>query len=125
MNIYLASPYTHADPEVMERRYYDAVDYAAFLIERGKIVFSPIAHSHGIGQAMRNSADTAFWTRLDLSFLDTWADIVLVLCIPGYLQSRGIRAEVEHALALGLPVVYSKERASYAFERLLYGYMLE
>ena len=46
--IYLASPYTHHDPEVRLERYRAVCRAAAGLIRQGRVVFSPIAHSHAI-----------------------------------------------------------------------------
>ena len=46
--IYLASPYTHCDHAVRLERYRAVCRAAAGLIRRGRVVFSPIAHSHAI-----------------------------------------------------------------------------
>jgi hypothetical protein len=58
--IYLCSPYTHPDPAVREARYEAACRTAAHLMRSGKIVFSPIAHSHGIAQ-YGLPKDWSFW----------------------------------------------------------------
>ena len=52
IHVYLASPYSHARPEVMEWRYRQAVRAAAACMSPTTVVFSPIAHSHEIGKTM-------------------------------------------------------------------------
>ena len=46
--IYLASPYSHPDPAVMEQRFETACRVAGWLMARGEIVFCPIAMSHSV-----------------------------------------------------------------------------
>lgn len=106
MNIYLASPYTSDYEIVMEGRYYAALDATAELIKAGYNVFSPIVHSHHIGRVLGNGNDSAYWTALDLSFIERWADVLVVLCIPGWWKSQGIMREVDRAEEVGVPVLY-------------------
>ena len=104
MNIYLASPYTSDYEIVMEDRYYAALDATAALIRAGYNVFSPIVHSHHIGRWLGNGNDSEYWTALNLSFIERWADVLVVLCIPGWWKSQGIMREVDEAERCGLPV---------------------
>ena len=46
--IYIASPYTHADPAVRQRRFEDVYHYVAERMLQGAVVYSPIAHSNPI-----------------------------------------------------------------------------
>jgi hypothetical protein len=108
--VYLASPYTHADPAVMEWRYRAAVAAAAYLMQQGAVVFSPIAHSHAIGAVLGKQAGGnldpnthAFWMRQDLPMLRR-ADRLVVLTAPGFAESRGVSDEVEFALANDIPI---------------------
>lgn len=48
--IYLASPYSHADPAVQRHRYKEAQRATAEMMIEGRVVFSPIAHSHPIAE---------------------------------------------------------------------------
>jgi hypothetical protein len=50
--IYLACPYTHNAPEIMEERYKSATSAAARLIEKGHVVFSPITMTHPIDKIL-------------------------------------------------------------------------
>jgi nucleoside 2-deoxyribosyltransferase len=59
--IYLASPYSHPDPAVRQCRFELACMAAARRMERGLIVYSPIAHSHPIEQFMAQQQSHEFW----------------------------------------------------------------
>ena len=62
--IYLASPYSHPDPAVRERRFRAACSAAAFLLQAGHAVFSPIAHGHVLAEHGLPT-DWSFWQRFD------------------------------------------------------------
>ena len=49
--IYLASPYTHDDPNVERERYESVCTVCAKFARLGKHVYSPIAHWHPIALA--------------------------------------------------------------------------
>ena len=49
--IYIASPYSHESQNVMRDRFHAVCEYAGRMMQAGKVVYSPIAHSHPI--AMR------------------------------------------------------------------------
>jgi nucleoside 2-deoxyribosyltransferase len=100
--IYLASPYTSNDPDEQRLRYYHACRAAAKLMEKGYVVFSPIAHSHGIARFIRDH-DHDFWMERDLPFLE-YADRVIVLTLPGWQKSRGIKQELALAKELDIPI---------------------
>ena len=102
--IYLASPYTHADPLVRQRRFESACRAAAELIRQGRIIFSPIAHSHAIC-AFGVPLDWRFWERHDLKYLAA-CDEMVVLMLDGWQQSVGVQAEIAAARALGKPVSF-------------------
>ena len=102
--IYLASPYTDPEPAHETFRYVCACKAAAYLMQKGHVVFSPIAHSHGIARfVMGHTHD--FWMTQDLPFLD-FAAKMIVLTLPGWEKSRGIKQEIEHARDKGIPVEY-------------------
>lgn len=117
--VYVATPYSHADPEVMESRYRAAIVAAAHFMAQGFIAFSPIAHSHEIGKHIGKTAgghaDNGvhnFWMHQDLPMLAR-ADALFVLTLDGWKESRGVAEEVEFAVRNGIPV-YHVEPASIA-----------
>lgn len=104
---YLASPYTHPDPHVMHLRYHAACKAAAALMAQGKVVFSPIAHSHPICDHLPDDkrTDFDFWMAQDLPVLRA-ADELVVLKLPGWGMSRGVHREIQEATDMGKPVTY-------------------
>lgn len=102
--IYLASPYSHADASVRERRFDAACVAAAFFMRTGQSVFSPIVHSHPLVR-YGLPTDWEFWKSHDCEHLRR-CDCVIVLTLEGWKDSRGVRAEIELANELHLPVHY-------------------
>ena len=103
--IYLASPYSHINAGVRKKRYERAVSHAALLMrEQGEAVFSPIAHSHPIAlHGLDGTWET--WAEMDLAIIALCLELV-VLQLPGWDRSRGIKAEVAEAERLGILVTY-------------------
>jgi len=103
--IYLASPYTHSDPVVRQRRFEAVCRVAAGMIRSGKTVFSPIAHSHALVQ-YGLPADWGAWEEHDRRFLDA-CDELVVLTLDGWRESQGVQSEIAIAQELGKPVSFS------------------
>jgi hypothetical protein len=102
---YLASPYSHPDPEIRHARF-EAVNHAAAdLMKQGEIIFSPISHSHIIARDHDLPADWDFWERIDIEFIKK-CDALLVLMLPGWKQSKGVQAEIRLARLINIPVKY-------------------
>jgi len=102
--IYLASPYTDRAWMVEIERYHQACKAASQLMEQGHVVFSPIAHSHGIAKVMV-AHDHDFWMTQDLPFLRQ-AEKMIVLKLPGWEDSMGVAAEMAFAEKLGIPIEF-------------------
>lgn len=106
--VYLACPYTHSDPDVRKERFDKATVAAAYLISRGQVVYSPITMTHPIDVVMAKEAGTLgseFWVRFDEAFMATCSRIV-VLRIPGWDLSNGVRREIRWFEDAGQPVEY-------------------
>lgn len=110
--LYLASPYTHPDPDIQLKRFHDVCDYAAKLLSEGTPVFSPIAHSHPIAIHGETENTFDFWMTWDMPFLHLCSGVV-VMTIPGWRESRGVQTEIALATKLGKSVTFSdhEERA--------------
>lgn len=113
--VYLAMPYSHPDPEVRELRYRAACAIAAVMTERGDLVFSPVAHGHGIAMSGRLPVSWEYWQRLDRRMLAS-CDMLAVACVAGWRASHGVRAEVAAAREMGLPVLYVDARGNWIDE---------
>jgi len=97
MMIYLAGPYSHEDKAVEAARAAEHAAAAATLILRGHVVFSPIVHSHQMSLDHDLPGDFDFWQRQDLAFIER-CDEVHVLMIAGWDTSKGVAAEMLHAI---------------------------
>lgn len=92
--IYLASPYTHDDPDVMQTRYGLALYATSIITNAGYIIYSPIVYGHII--AARYSiypTDSDWWVRFNRSFIENWATTLAILKLPGWHKSSGIEKE--------------------------------
>lgn len=103
--IYLASPYSDSDPSVMEHRFDAVCRKAGELMNAGHVVYSPIAHCHPIAVRVGLPRDWEFWKKFDTEMIKR-ATQFLVLKLPGWELSRGVKAESEIAAAMGLIVGY-------------------
>lgn len=101
--IYLASPYTHRNPRVVDYRFRAVCKKSAELMLRGLHVYSPIAHTHPI--AMQGSLPTTweYWESFDRAMIAACGKL-LVLRIRGWKESKGVQAEIAIAHELDIPV---------------------
>jgi nucleoside 2-deoxyribosyltransferase len=106
--IYLACPYSHPDPLVMQQRFVKVTQMAGKLMEQGFIVFSPISHSHPIASLGNLPRDWAFWWEQDRAWLDA-CDELYILTLDGWRESVGIKDEIARAMALDMPIQYISE----------------
>lgn len=100
--IYLATPYS-GFKGTREEAYHLACLKAAELMEKGYIVFSPIAHSHSIEVESGMSKDGEFWLKQDFGIL-AYCDELWVYKLPGYSTSVGVLAERAFAEAYNIPI---------------------
>lgn len=98
--IYLASPYTNSDPNVVEYRVKTVCEVSAKLMCAGHIIFSPIAHTHPIAIAGDLPTNWEFWEKFDRDFIK-FSDELWVAKMEGWEKSKGVTAEIKIALELG------------------------
>ena len=101
--IYLACPYSDPSEEVRLQRVVEADRVAGMLVGHGYAVFSPISYSHRLVKSVPASFGDG-WYEFDLEFLRR-SDLVLVLQLPGWEQSRGVALERDEANKWGIPIV--------------------
>lgn len=102
--IYLASPYSDPDPAVREQRFRAVCRVAANMMQDGQQVFSPIAHTHPIAE-FGLPKGWEYWEKFDRWFIERCTKLV-VLVLPGWEDSKGVRAEMGIAIECGIPVAY-------------------
>jgi hypothetical protein len=105
--IYLASPYTDPDPEVMRERYRACCTVLAYFAQSRPdyVLYSPIAMWHPIAELHNLPREVGFWWRQDEHMIKNCA-MLLVLMYPGYDTSKGVDREEKLAGYLGIPVRY-------------------
>jgi hypothetical protein len=103
--IYLACPYSHADPAVMATRFEAVNKAAAKLMAQGNYVFSPISHTHPIALAGTLPRGWEYWEGYDRRILSC-CDRIIVLRLEGWEQSTGVTAEIKIGHELRIPVDY-------------------
>jgi len=117
MKIYLAAPYTHTDPEIVNARVNATNAHAAHLMSQGHIVFSPISHSHYI--AMENNLPTTFefWAKQNRAMID-WCDAMVILTIPGWSISKGVKDEADYATRIGKNFTFESSLENIKWEEM-------
>lgn len=101
--IYLASPYSSPDANVRQQRFEAACRVAAGMIRAGHTIFSPMAHSVPICSHGNLPEDWAFWEAVDRELLSK-CDRMVVLALSDWHESRGVRAEIDIARELSMPI---------------------
>jgi hypothetical protein len=97
--VYLGVPYAHLD----ERHRWDRLDLVnkavAYLFNHGYFVFLPISYK----EAGALGGDRKAWAEYDGRMLSC-CDLLMVLTIPGWQESAGVKAEMNLAASSGKPV---------------------
>jgi hypothetical protein len=102
---YFASPYSHPNPLVKNVRYEMTIYLSSSLTKEGFRLLEPIGMCHD--QAMKYKLPTgySFWQTRDRGFIDV-CDAVIVAKMKGWLESEGVKDEINYALSLGKRVHY-------------------
>jgi len=104
--VYLASPYSHADPAVREARFQQICHITADLMrKKGLVVYSPIGSMHPVALRHTLSTDWEYWKHFDSVFIFR-ADKLIVAMMDGWMESVGVQAEVNLATDAGITVEY-------------------
>lgn len=101
---YLATPYSHPDPETKVSRYEKAVELAGYFLKKGLYIYSPIAHSHPIAHLCNLPTGWTFWQRYDECMVRR-SDVLLECRLDGWESSLGMGEEVRLAHLTHIPVV--------------------
>ena len=103
--VYLASPYSHRLKKIRQRRFEQVAKLSSDLAEFGITNFSPIIHSHIQNEFNTLPQGWKFWQQHDQKFLER-CDELVVVCLNGWEKSKGVKAEINIAKKLGIPVKY-------------------
>lgn len=105
MYTYLASPYSHQNPEIREERFRLAEQAVAYLLRRSAWVYSPIVHCHALALRYTLPKDFDYWMDYNFAMLSRAREL-MVLTLPGWEESRGMEAERDFADAQGIPTTF-------------------
>lgn len=94
--IYLASPYTDNNLEIMQVRYEMVCEACKYLFQQGIVVYSPIAHWHPIAIQYSLQQAFSFWRRQNFGMIDC-CDQFCILTLRGWGTSTGIKKETKYA----------------------------
>ena len=103
--VYIASPYTHTDPEVMLDRYNKVKHATAVLLGKGVQVYSPILHNHQMALDHDMPKESDFWRRHNYAMLSK-ATYLYVLTLDGYEESQGVKDEIAFADLCSIEAIY-------------------
>lgn len=101
--IYIASPYSHPEPEVMHERYLAVAKYTAFLFNSGFNCFSPIVYGHQLAQLHALPTDAAPWEEFNYHILHH-CTMMQILQLPGHEDSLGVHGEAAYAADNNIPI---------------------
>lgn len=101
--IYLASPYSHSDSGVVERRFLAACRATAHLLNSGLVVFSPIVHCHPLAKAHGLPGDFKFWRTYNWWMLAPASELK-ILRLEGWQISEGVTGERDIAKQYNKPI---------------------
>lgn len=107
--IYLASPYSDPSSAVRYNRFASARDYTYSQMQRGEVIFSPIAYGHQFAQVYRTPADHEWWKRFNESVMLACQEL-RILKLDGWDKSKGVSSELQFAAGLGLEITYAEWR---------------
>jgi hypothetical protein len=100
---YLATPYQHYTGGLKEA-YHDARLIVSHFALEGRSVYSPIVYWHHIARASgMNPIDHEIWLPLDKPFMFA-ARALIVGMLPGWKQSKGVKAEIDFFKRAGKPI---------------------
>lgn len=101
--IFVSSPYTHRDKDVVRNRVIQTTLYCARLVAEGHVVFSPIVYGQALLDVHEMPNTYEFWNKFCFTFLSKCSEFH-ALMLEGYNDSEGMMDEMVEAKRLGLPI---------------------
>ncbi len=102
---YLATPYTHVNPSIVDARVRETMRYAHALLSAGYTVFSPILHCHNMANNHDMPTDAKFWWEYNLAHLQAFKRVI-VCEIDGWKMSTGVKMEIQWARDNDVPLMF-------------------
>lgn len=102
--IFLAMPYQHSDPKVVEKRIEILHDVIAFLMKSNKIAIAPCLN-HSVVKRAKIQIDPQYWAAYSAAHIPICSRM-FVLTMEGWDQSSGIEGEIQLAKKFKIPVEF-------------------
>jgi len=93
---YIASPYTHKEASVREKRFKEAMKFTAALMKLEIPCYSPIVHCHELANTYELPTTFDYWIKMNHAMIDVSLGVV-VLKLDGWDTSKGVADEIEYA----------------------------
>lgn len=113
MFLYVGSPYSHPDPAVMEQRFQAVRDFTVEIARSGTPVYSPILHWHPAACCYELPRDAVFWQEQNFALLRA-SRALMVLMLPGWEDSIGLRLEIQECGRISKPAFYSQPGSTWS-----------
>ena len=110
---YLAAPYRHPEKSVRDARLEAVSRVASELSEIDRRVFCPLAYAASLLENGFGLKDDEWWYDYDLGWLSHCAGLI-VLMLPGWSESMGVRLEIEAAESWRIPIFRMDPPARFA-----------
>ena len=103
--IYVASPYSSKDDAQRVKNFELVTQYVAFMVSEGYTAISPITYGHLLLDYQDMPGDYEFWQNFCISLLGK-CDAMVIIKLPGWQESVGIKDEARYADENGIPIYH-------------------
>lgn len=110
--IFISSPYSHWNDDVVEENYLKVAKLAAKLCSEGEVAITPIAYGHNLLKLRSFPSDWEFWKNFCLTLLSR-CDEMIVYKMDGWDKSKGVAEEIKFAELNNIPIKYIEYDRSY------------
>jgi hypothetical protein len=108
--IYLASPHSHESHDERGRRFRETEQVIVSVLKLGISIFSPVVYCHPLSILYNTPTEFPHWEFLNLGMIRACEEL-WVLCMNGIAESKGVKAEIEFAQSLEIPIKFLTGRA--------------
>ena len=99
---YIAAPYWSENKETRVERRQLTIEYSMMMTERGVLNYSPLLYSD---KYKNKKMVESYWLTHGLKMVKA-CDLMIILMLPGWEKSKGIKGEITEAERLKIPVRY-------------------
>lgn len=99
---YIAAPYSHPDPSIIEARMEEFADFMSLLMSLEIHAISPLMNHPYLGRR-RTPGTYDYWEPYSRNLLRR-CDALIVIDMDGTWESKGVLDEIKMAIEYGLPV---------------------